>query len=105
MAEKNQINNLEDDDMFVTLDLDDGSSVECQILTIFEADGRDYIALLPLDENGDDNEDGEVFIYRYSEDAEGNPSLENIEDDDEYEVVSDRFDGLLDEAEFEDLDD
>ena len=105
MAEKNQINNLEDDDMFVTLDLDDGSSVECQILNIFEADGRDYIALLPLDENGDDNEDGEVFIYRYSEDAEGNPSLENIEDDDEYEVVSDRFDELLDEAEFEDLDD
>ena len=105
MAEKNQINNLEDDDMFVTLDLDDGSSVECQILTIFEADGRDYIALLPLDENGDDNEDGEVFIYRYSEDAEGNPSLENIEDEDEYEVVSDRFDELLDEAEFEDLDD
>lgn len=105
MAEKNQINNLEDNDMFVTLDLDDGSSVECQILTIFEADGRDYIALLPLDENGDDNEDGEVFIYRYSEDAEGNPSLENIEDDDEYEVVSDRFDELLDEAEFEDLDD
>ena len=104
MAEKNQINNLEDDDMFVTLDLDDGSSVECQILTIFEADGRDYIALLPLDENGDGNEDGEVFI-RYSEDAEGNPSLENIEDDDEYEVVSDRFDELLDEAEFEDLDD
>ena len=105
MAEKNQINNLEDDDMFVTLDLDDGSSVECQILTIFEADGRDYIALLPLDENGDTNEDGEVFIYRYSEDAEGNPSLENIEDDDEYDVVSDRFDELLDEAEFEDLDD
>ena len=105
MAEKNQINNLEDDDMFVTLDLDYGSSVECQILTIFEADGRDYIALLPLDENGDPNEDGEVFIYRYSEDAEGNPSLENIEDDDEYEVVSDRFDELLDEAEFEDLDD
>lgn len=105
MAEKNQINNLEDDDMFVTLDLDDGSSVECQILTIFEADGRDYIALLPLDENGDGNEDGEVFIYRYSEDAEGNPSLENIEDDDEYEVVSDRFDELLDEAEFEDSDD
>ena len=73
--------------------------------TIFEADGRDYIALLPVDEDEQPNEDGEVFIYRYSEDAEGNPSLENIEDDEEYEVVSDRFDELLDEAEFEDLDD
>ena len=103
MAEKNKFNNLDDEDMFVTLDLDDGSSMECQILTIFEADGRDYIAL--LDEDEQPNEDGEVFIYRYSEDAEGNPSLENIEDDEEYEVVSDRFDELLDEAEFEDLDD
>ena len=105
MAEKNKFNNLDDEDMFVTLDLDDGSSMECQILTIFEADGRDYIALLPVDEDEQPNEDGEVFIYRYSEDAEGNPSLENIEDDEEYEVVSDRFDELLDEAEFEDLDD
>ena len=103
MAEKNQFNNLDDDDMFVTLDLDDGSSVECQILTIFEAEGRDYIALLPLDENGDENEDGEVFIYRYSEDEEGNPSLENIEDDDEYEVVADRFDEIQDEQEFEEM--
>ena len=103
MAEKNKFNNLDDEDMFVTLDLDDGSSMECQILTIFEAD--DYIALLPVDEDEQPNEDGEVFIYRYSEDAEGNPSLENIEDDEEYEVVSDRFDELLDEAEFEDLDD
>ena len=80
MAEKNKFNNLDDEDMFVTLDLDDGSSMECQILTIFEADGRDYIALLPVDEDEQPNEDGEVFIYRYSEDAEGNPSLENIED-------------------------
>ena len=105
MAEKNQFNNLDDDDMFVTLDLDDGSSMECQILTIFEADGRDYIALLSVDEDEQPNDEGEVFIYRYSEDADGNPNLENIEDDEEYEIVSDRFDELLDEAEFEDLDD
>lgn len=105
MAEKNQFNNLDDEDMFVTLDLDDGSSMECQILTIFEADGRDYIALLPVDEYEQPNDEGEVFIYRYSEDADGNPNLENIEDDEEYEIVSDRFDELLDEAEFEDLDD
>ena len=105
MAEKNQSNNLDDEDMFVTLDLDDGSSMECQILTIFEADGRDYIALLPVDEDEQPNDEGEVFIYRYSEDADGNPNLENIEDDEEYEIVSDRFDELLDEAEFEDLDD
>lgn len=58
-----------------------------------------------MDENGEENEEGEVFIYRYSEDSEGNPSLDNIEDDEEYEAVSDRFDELLDEAAFEEMDD
>ena len=49
------------------------------------------------------NEDGEVFIYRYLEDEDGNPSLENIEDEEEYEAVTDRFDELLDEAEWDAL--
>lgn len=91
-------------DMRVTLTMDDDSTVECEILTIFDVDDMNYIALLPLDEKDEPNEDGEVFIYRYFEDAEGNPSLENIESDDEYEAVADRFDELLDEAEFEEMD-
>lgn len=49
-----------------------------------------------------DDEDSEIYFYRYKEDAEGNPSLENIEDDDEYDLVVDAFDELLDEEEFED---
>lgn len=96
---------MEDDgeDMRVTLSLDDGADVECAILTIFDVNEQDYIALLPLDENGEENEDGEVYIYRYFEDADGNPSLENIQDDDEYEAVADRFDELLDEEAFDDM--
>ena len=102
MADKHTAN--DDTDMVVTLDLDDGTQVECEILTIFTVGEQDYIALLPLDESGEPNEEGEVFIYRYFEDEEGNPTLDNIVDDDEYEAVTDRFDELLDEAEFEDMD-
>lgn len=91
----------EDTDILVTLSLDDGSTAECEILTIFDVADRNYIALLPLNETAEPNEEGEVFLYRYSEDEEGNPSLENIADDEEYEAVADRFDELLDEAEFE----
>lgn len=94
----------EEDDIRVTLNLDGNRDVECKILTIFEAGKQDYIALLPLDENGNENAEGEVYIYRYFEDKEGNPSLENIESDDEYEIVADRFDELLDEAAFEEMD-
>ncbi|MBD5555933.1 MAG: DUF1292 domain-containing protein [Roseburia sp.] len=100
MADQNQ--NGEDTDILVTLELDDGTQTECEILTIFTVGERDYIALLPQDERG---EEGEVYIYRYAEDEDGNPSLDNILDDEEYEAVSDRFDELLDEAEFNEMED
>lgn len=80
-----------------TLDLDDGSQLECQILTIFDVDNQNYIALVPVDN------DDEVIFYRYFEDEEGNPSLENIDHDDEFDAVSDRFDELLDEEEFDQM--
>lgn len=85
----------------VTLDLDDGSRVECAVLTIYQAAGKEYIALLPLNENGE-NEDGEVYLYRFSQ-TDGQPTLENIEDDDEYEAASDGFDQWLDDQEYDDL--
>ena len=76
------------EEMTVTLTLDDGREIECVVLTIFPAGGKDYIALLPMD---------------YSEDENGQPNLENIEDDDEYEIVADAFDELLDEQEYDEL--
>ena len=101
MSNMNNTNNEEEifdpQEMFVTLDLDDGSQLECQILTIFDVDNQNYIALVPVDN------DEEVIFYRYFEDEEGNPSLENIDSDDEFDAVSDRFDELLDEEEFDQI--
>lgn len=88
--------------MTVTLTLDDDSTIECGIIGIFDADNREYIALLPLDENGT-NSDGEVYLYRYQKDAAGNPQLENIDSDEEYEIASDAFDELLDSMEYDEL--
>jgi uncharacterized protein YrzB (UPF0473 family) len=87
----------------VTLTLDNDEEIECAVLTIYEVDGKEYIALLPVDEEGQANEDGEVYLYRYIETEDGEPTLENIEDDDEYEAVADAFDEMLDELEFEDM--
>ena len=81
--------------------LDDGTSTECAILTILEVDGQDYIVLVPVDENDEPVEEGEVFIYRYFEDADGTPTLGNIESDEEFEKVSERFDEFLDEQEYD----
>ena len=85
----------------VTLNLDDGTVQECVILTIFQAGDKNYIALLPLDENGE-NEDGEVYLYRFEE-VDGQPSLSNIESDDEYEAAADAFDEFMDNQEFDQM--
>lgn len=88
----------DDEEMFVTLDLDDGTTVESQILTIFDVGKQSYIALLLLDGDGRSNPDGTVYLYRYFEDSEGSPSIENIQSEDEYDMVAGRFDELQDEA-------
>ena len=96
---------IEDEEMTVELDLDDGSHVVCAIITILECQKKDYIVLLPLDENGENN-DGEVWFYRYYEDendVNAEPVLEFIEDDEEYEMVAEAFDEYLDNEEFDEL--
>lgn len=93
------------EEMTVELDLEDGTSVTCAIVTILSVGSQDYIALLPLDENGD-NADGEVWFYRYREnpdDPNEEPELTYIDDDEEYEAVTDAFDEYLDSAEFDEL--
>ena len=60
MSNPNNVNNEDEifdpQEMFVTLDLDDGSQLECQILTIFDVDNQNYIALVPVD-----NDDEVIF--------------------------------------------
>ena len=92
---------MEQEEVTVTLTLDDGSQLACVVLTIFDAGEREYIALLPMESA--ETEEGEVYLYRYTEDADGNPNLENIEDDEEYDMVADAFDELLDEQEYDEL--
>ena len=94
--------NTPEEEMTVDLELEDGSVVNCAVITILEVDGKDYIVLLPLDDNGD-NEDGEVWFYHYSEnedDPNEEPVLTYIEDDDEFEAVADAFDEYLDNEAF-----
>ena len=101
----NKKEEIMDEEMTVDLELEDGSTVTCAIVTILTVQNKDYIVLLPLDENGE-NEDGEVWFYRYYEDendSNAEPALEYIDNDDEYEMVADAFDEYLDNAEFDEI--
>ena len=87
------------EDLTITLELEDGTVVECDVIARFPLNDRQYIALEPQHE--DYAED--IFLYRFSEDADGEPVLDMIETEDEYEAVCDRFDEILDEAEYDEL--
>ena len=98
-------NDYDAEEMTVELELDDGTNVNCAVITILTVDKKDYIALLPLDEDGE-NSDGEVWLYGYSEnpdDPNEEPELTFIEDDEEYEKVADAFDEYLDNCEFDEF--
>ena len=91
MSEQNM--NTDEEQITVTLTMEDDEEIDCAVLTTYSANGREYIALLPLNEEGesDDQEEGQQ------------PTLENIEDDDEYDIAADAFDEWMDEQEFEEL--
>ena len=94
----------ENESLTVTLTLENIEELECAVLNIFEADEKEYIALLPLDENGD-NTDGQIYLYRFIDNGEEEePGLENIEEDEEFDRVSAIFNEWLDTQDFGDID-
>ena len=77
---------------YLTLEFDDGAEVECEIMGVFDFDGKEYIALLP--EDGTDD----VYIYGYKEVGEDEFELIDIEDDEEFERVVAEFDKVVAEV-------
>lgn len=78
--------------MFLTLD--DDTEMECGILGVFEVEGlegKEYIALLPL-------EDETVLLYEYKEVGD-KIELNVIEDDDEFDKVSNAFYDMYEDEE------
>ena len=76
---------------FITLEFDDGVEVECEILGVFDVEGKEYIALIPNDDTDD------VYIYGYKEIGEDEFELVDIEDDAEFEKVVAEFDKIMSE--------
>lgn len=80
----------------LTLEFDDGS-VECEMMGIFEHDGKEYMALIPLDDTDD------IYIYGYKEVSSDEDGVEfeliDIEDDKLFDEVVKTFDSIMAEEE------
>jgi uncharacterized protein YrzB (UPF0473 family) len=78
---------------YITLEFEDGQEVECEIMGVFDLDGKEYIALIPEDESDD------VYIYGYKEIGDDEFELVDIEDDAEFDRAVEEFDKLTAELE------
>ena len=79
MSDK-ELYGYEEEDI-VTLEFDDGVEEECGILGVFDALGKEYIALNPLGTE-------DVFIYGYKEYEEDYELIDIVDDDEFYKVVA-----------------
>ena len=79
---------LKEEEVIIPLPLDNGDTVDCIVLSIFEVDGENYIALFL-------EEAEEILLYRYRESEDDQAILENIDNDLEFDRVLEVFDGLV----------
>ncbi len=74
----------------ITLEFDDGTELEAEILGVFDVEGKEYIALAPTDSE-------EVLLYGYKEIGEEEFEVLDIADEAEFQAAADAFDAIMQE--------
>ena len=69
---------------------DDGTTIKCELYDIVEFDGKQYAVLAEKDS---EDEEPELVLMRYTEEGEES-YFETIDDDDEFERVSEYIENL-----------
>ena len=86
-------NTVQDEADIITLEFEDGVTIECEVMGIFDHNGQDYIALIPQDDSDD------VYIYGYKELDDDEFELVDIEDDALFGEVVEVFDTIMESEE------
>lgn len=82
---------MEENKIIETID-EEGNPVKFELYNIVEFEGKDYALLLPKSENGTE----ELVLMEIIKDGD-DYTFETIEDDDEFEKVSEYIESLEDE--------
>lgn len=100
---KERIGNEEEPEI-IYIPNEEGNEEEFEVIMKFEVDGSDakYMMVVPLDsDENEDEESEEVYAFRYEEDGD-DLKLYTIESDEEWEIVEETFNTLIDEFDGED---
>ena len=77
------------DENRLTLEFDDGTVLETEILGTFEVNGLEYIALAEIDSD-------DVYLYRYIDNGD-EFELGDVPEED-FDMVSKEFDAIMEES-------
>ena len=81
---------------FVELCDEEGVVTKCEVYDVIDFEEKTYALLLPIEENSE--EEPELILLEYIEEGEEG-FFQNIEDDEEFERVSEYYESLVDEVE------
>ncbi|MDO3679284.1 DUF1292 domain-containing protein [Paenibacillus ehimensis] len=98
MTDKDQGSNqeqLQEEPEIIYIPDEEGNEEEFEVIMKFEVDGSDkkYMMVVPVDA---DEESDEVYAFRYEEDGD-DLQLYTIEDEEEWNIVEETFNTLMDE--------
>ena len=76
----------------ILLNDEEGNEIEFDVLTKLDIEDKEYIIVAPTGE-----EDIDAIALRIDKDAEGNDILVTIEDDEEFEMISEAYETIFSE--------
>ena len=76
----------------ILLNDEEGKEIEFDVLTKLDIEDKEYVIVAPTGE-----EDIDAIALRVDKDAEGNDILVTIEDDEEFEMISEAYETIFSE--------
>ncbi len=87
---------------YYTLTDEDGNEIRFEVIASAEIDGTMYYAMIPVDDQPEEEDVYEYVILKADKDEDGEDILVTVDDDEEFDNIADYFDDMLsDEADYD----
>ncbi len=87
---------------YYTLTDEEGNELRFDVIAQAEIEGTMYYAMIPVDDQPDEEDMYEYVILKADKDEDGEDILVTIDDDEEFDNIADYFDDMLaDEADYD----
>ena len=82
---------------YYTLTDEEGNELQVEVIASAEIEGTVYYAMIPVDDQPEEEDVYEYVILKAEKDEDGEDLLVTIDDDEEFDSIADYFDDMLSE--------